>query len=150
MALTDSFKSLKKDKTVYTIVIVLVILVVIAIIYKIVQAVQTAGSLAGEQLGKIIIQQQTGVQVARQGVCKQIAIACENAIDWLPFTTSTWYWAAGDQMVAALNQVTSDDEMKLVCLYFMQDRGITLKSVVDAWNCKGFDASRVTYYSSIN
>ena len=148
--LSDSLKSLKKDKTLYTIVIVMVILVVIAIILKIVKAVQTAGALAGEQLGKLIVQQQTGVQVARQGVCKEIATTCENAIDWVPFMTSTWYWAYGDQIVPALNQVTSDDEMKLVCLYFMQDRGISLKSVVDSWNCRSFDKNMVTYYSSIN
>lgn len=145
----DTLKSLKKDKTVYTIIIVFVIVIVIAIILKIVKTVQTAGVLVGDQLGKAIVQQQTGVQIARQSVCQQIATSCENAIDWVPFCTSTWAWAHLDVMIPALNQVTSDDEMRLVSLYFMQDRGITLKSVVDAWNCTGGDKSQITYYSSI-
>jgi len=149
MGLSDSLKSLKKDKTIYTIVIVMVILVVIAVIYKIVNAVQTAGALAGEQLGKLIVQQQTGVQVARQTICQQIATTCKGAVDWVPFVSSTWGWAHLDQMIPALNQVTSDDEMQLVSLYFMQDTGVTLKSVVDAWNCTGGSKDQITYYSSI-
>ncbi len=148
MAMLDSFKDLKKDKTVHAIFILLVIIIVIAIIYKIYQAVQTAGNLVGDQMGKQIIAAQTGVSVARQNVCMQVCNTCIQSIDFVVFT-NVWYWCDSQAITDALNQLVSDDEVSLASLYFKQQRGFSLKSVCDSWHFTHPEIS-ITHYGGLN
>ena len=153
MALSDSLKSLEKDKLTFTIISILIVFIIIAVIYKVYSVVKTGSELAAQQLGEAIVAKQTGVQVTRQDACHQIANACENAVGWMPkwipLVGGDFYSISGDAIVQALNQCTSDDETGLVSLYFRNDTGVTLKAVVDSWH-SGIDKTQLQYYSSIN
>ena len=148
MAMLDSLKDLKKDKTLYTILIVLIIVVVVVIIYKVYQAVQDASNVLGDQLGQQIVQKQTGISIARQNVCKQIASDCAGAVVFFPFTKVILHTSDTD-LITALNRMTSDDEASLTSLYFRQTVGISLKSVIDSYHFMQPTAS-ITYYGGLN
>jgi len=142
------FKDLKKDKTLYTIVILLVIILVVVIVYKIYQAVTDSANVLGDQIGQQIIQKQTGISVARQNVCKQIASDCAGAVSFWPFTKVIFH-TSDEDLINALNRITSDDEASLTSLYFRQTVGISLKSVIDSYHFMQ-STDRITYYGGLN
>ena len=119
--------------------VAVIILVVAMVITKIFKAAKLASAAAGDLAGGVIIQQKTGVSVARQAFVRQQAESIENAITRLPFTGTVLFWNA-NAIVDALNNLVTAGEAALISQHFRSYHAESLK--VDFVN-KMYDRHRL-------
>lgn len=128
--LKDTLTPGKGNKTVRTIILIAIVIIVVLIIYKIAKAIKDGGDALGEIVGMEIIQQKTGIVPARQRVCKAVAIDCENAISRVWFI-GTKLWVNDSDIVDALNRLQTPAEAALTSVFFKEQSGESLKSIVE-------------------
>lgn len=114
--------------TIQWILIAAVVTVIIYVLYSIYKAAQTAGNAAGELASGAITAAETGVDVNRQKVCKQVASDCRAAVTFYPFTHAL-FWVISKDFEASLNRLVTANEAVLTSEYFRQIAGTSLKSI---------------------
>ncbi|MFC4232129.1 hypothetical protein ACFOW1_09520 [Parasediminibacterium paludis] len=125
------FKSATADgnkSTLQWILIAIVATVVIYVVYSVYKAAQTAGNAAGELASGAITAAETGVDVNRQKVCKQVATDCRAAVTFWPLTKAL-FWVSSQDFSDALNRLVTPAEAVLTSEYFRQLAGTSLKSI---------------------
>lgn len=142
---TSNFFSSKYVKIV---LIVLAITIVISIIGYIIKAQKLASAAAGEIIGGVQIEQQTGIPPPRQNVCKQVSIDCENAVTRVPFI-GTKIWCTDDDVVNALNRLNTANEAVLACTFYKQLTGESLKALVEGGLFVEQNRKRITLRTSL-
>ena len=144
--LKDTLTPGKGNKTVRTIILIAIVILVIVIIYQVYKAITDSGKALGEIVGMEIIQQKTGIVPARQRVCKEVAENCENAITriWL---IGSKLWVDDDEIVDQLNRLQTPAETALTCVFFKEQSGESLKSIVEGGYFVEKNRSRITLRS---
>lgn len=141
--LKDTLTPGKGNKTVKTIIVIAIVIVVIVIIYQIYKAITDGGKALGEIVGMEIIEQKTGIVAARQRVCKEVAENCENAITRL-WIFGNKLWVNDDEIVDQLNRLLTPAEAALTSVFFKEQSGETLKSVVEGGYFVEKNRNRIT------
>jgi hypothetical protein len=94
------------------------------VIWKVYKGSQAAGKVAGDALGDQIISQQTGIPKARLNVVKSVNKLLQNGYH------SYWLYTDIDEeaWIVALNQLIAEAEARLVCQYYLEDTGRSLRA----------------------
>jgi hypothetical protein len=126
-------KAAVKQWIYYGLVLVVVFIIAMVLI-KVFKAAKAGSTAAGDLAGALIIQQQTGVSVARQSVCRAVAADCRAAC-WIdPLVHHVW-WVTDSKVVSALNRLVSPAEAALTCSVFSQDTGMSMKGDIVEGGC---------------
>lgn len=114
----------KVNDTLQIILTIFIVGVIGFIIWNLVKAAKAGGKLVGDSLGGIIVQQQTGIPVARQSKIKQLAIDAHAAIyGQKTFFGYTKINEDEDSFITALNQLKTAAEAKLFSNYYKEIDG---------------------------
>lgn len=146
--LKDVTKAVKGNKTVMLVLGVVIIIVIVMVIYNIYKASKTGAAALGGLVGQQIIMQQTGIQPSRQDVCLQVAQDCRKAMTIDPIF-HTVLWTTDEDVVAALNQLTSVPEAKFTSQQFRELAGISLKSVVEGGTMVENSRNKILFRNSL-
>ena len=126
--ISDTYTSANtKSKGWLNIIIMVVVIIAIVMIAKAIYTASKAGGLAlGSELGKQIVELQTGIPAARQSVCEDVAKKCrENLSVW--WGTTTVFSISAEPIIQNLNRLVSSNEAALTGSYFTQKNGFSLK-----------------------
>lgn len=146
----DSLQStgVLKNKWVRIALLIIVVTFIIAVISYIIKAQKLASATAGEIIGGVLIEQQTGISVPRQQVCREVSADCEKAVTRLPIV-GTAIWCTDDEVVNALNRLVSENEAKHTCTLYKQLTGESLKALVEGGLFVESNRRKITYRTSL-
>ncbi len=114
---------------------IMVIIAIVMVVKALYNASKDGGLLLGEELGKQIIAAQTGIEPARQSVCKDVANnVWLNGIQIYKPVALFGLHIAGvndDVVVKNLNRLLTQQEVALSSLYFKNLSGFNYSWVID-------------------
>lgn len=114
----------KVNDTLQIILTIAIVAVVGIIIWNVVKAAKAGSKLIGDAIGSQIVQQQTGIPVARQNQIKQLAEDAHAAIYGVKGFFG--YWQATedeDAFIKAVNDLKTATEAKLFSQYYKNING---------------------------
>ncbi len=136
MSIVDNVipKSLKKNKTVATLVSVAIFIVIIIVVYRIYKGIKVTSNVVGNAVGNEVIATQLGISTARVVYIRSEAARLWEKGVWSIF----WNRNYNEEMfIVTINGMVIDKEVRLLDQFFQEQSGERLRDVVD----KSFRAS---------
>lgn len=116
----------KVNETLQMILTIVIVAVVGFVIWNVVKAAKAGGKLVGDSIGGVIVQQQTGIPVARQGQIRQLSEDAHSALYGQKGFFGYWQVTEDeDAFIKAVNDLKTATEAKLFSQYY---KGINGKS----------------------
>lgn len=119
-------------KTIKIVAIGIAIILIINIISSFFKKVKKTTTAVGDQMGGVLTEQQTGVSIPRQQVCKAVAqdIWDNMHSEWRPWPLSNYYWEDDEAIRIALNRLVTKGEAIYASAEFRELSGKSLKSEI--------------------
>jgi len=139
--LSDSVGEARNNRTIKLVLGIILIVVIIVIVWRVYQGAKKGTAAVGDILTRPIIQEQTGVDAARQLVCEQVAADVREAVRywWLLGSIMT---VSDDDVTRALNRLLTPQEAAYASQHYRTlSGGKSLKAVCESAEYR--DASSV-------
>jgi hypothetical protein len=130
MSIVDNVmpKSLKKNKTVVTLVSVAIFIVIVIVVWKIYKGIKATSNVVGNALGNEVIAAQLGISTARVVYIRSEATRLWEKGVWSVF----WIRNYNEEMfIVTINGMVSDKEVRLLDQLYSEASGERLRDVID-------------------
>ncbi|WP_416437903.1 hypothetical protein [Phnomibacter sp. MR] len=107
--------------------IVIIVLIVGTVLYRVYKAINAGAQVVGDGLGGVVVENQTGIPVARQGVLRIAAQDAHRAI-WGEKVLGLWLSPTEDEdaFIEAANRAVTAAEAKLMAQYYKTIAGASM------------------------